>query len=257
MNFSAMPRITAVALALPVLAFAAPAAAQSGDFQPEGGVYVSVNAGVTSPSDELFTGVQAPAAGSPGMAGAPAQAFVEYDEGFTGTAAIGYQFPTRVLGIFQPSVEIEYGYGEADVSGGNFNGGNQTFGGGIETNTLSVNYQSDIRWSQGQRVIPFIGGGIGIADVNSRATYFPNNGVANAPTFAVTDGGTGLSLQSNAGLQFKLTDKLSLQGRVRYQRISGLDFQRTFIGGGNNAFNANLDGSYETVSVLAGLRFKF
>lgn len=250
-------RLVAMSLTLPIFAAAAPAAAQSQDFEPEGGVYVSVQGGVTSPTDETFNGVQDPDAGTPGVAGAPAVVDVEFDEGFVGTVAVGYRIPKRIFGLFQPSVEVEYSYAEADVSGGNFNGGNQTFGGSSEVNTFSINYQSDIRWSDDQKVIPFWGGGIGIADVDSNAAYFPNNGVATAPTFAVTGGGTGLSLQSNAGLQFVLTENIELQTRVRYQRVTGLDFDRTFVGGGAQGFNADLDGRFETVSLLAGVRFRF
>ncbi len=251
------PRTLALLIAFPALGLAAPAAAQSNESDAEGGLYVSVQAGVTSPSDETFTGTQNPRTGSPGVAGDPAEVAVGYDEGFTGAVAVGYQFPTRFLGIFQPSIEVEYAYGEADVSGGAFNGGDQTFGGDIETESFTVNYQSDIRWSDDQVVVPFWGSGIGITDVDSRATYFPNNGVATAPTFAVTQGGTGFTYQTNAGLRFDLTDTLSLQARVRYQNVSGLDFQRTFVGGGANVFNAELDGGYETVSALGGIRLRF
>lgn len=257
MNFNFTPRISAFAIIAPLAILASPAAAQSADEDVEGGVYVTVQAGVTTPSDELFQGVQAPAAGSPGVAGAPAQPLVEYGEGFTGSVALGYQFPTRVLGVIQPSIETEYSYAEADVTGGSFNGGNQTFGGDIETHSFLLNAQADFVFSDDQRVVPFIGGGIGVTDVESFATYFPNNGVATAPTFAVTDGGTGFTYQGNAGLRFDLTDTFSVQGAVRYQNVSGLDFERTFIGGGAEVFNADLEGDYETVSFLAGVRYRF
>ncbi len=257
MTIKITPRALAIALAIPAFAVAAPAAAQSDDFEPEGGFYVSVQAGVTSPSDETFTGVQDPQGVSPGVAGAPASVEVEYDEDFVGTVAVGYRIPKRIFGLFQPSVEVEYSYAEADVSGGSFNGGNQIFGGSSEVNTFSINYQSDIRWSENQRIIPFWGGGVGLADVEPGVAYFPDNGVATAPTFAVTRSDRGFSLQSNVGLQFVLTDNIELQGRVRYQRVTGLDFERTFVGGGASAFNADLEGNFETVSFLAGVRYRF
>ncbi len=239
------------------MASASPALAQSGDeFEPEGGVYVSVLAGVTSPSDNEFEGVQAPVAPSPGTAGAPASVDVGFDEDFHGAVALGYRIPKRVFGIFQPSIEVEFSRTSPDVSNGSFNGGSQTFSGNFDVNTYSVNYQSDIRWSNNQRVIPFLGGGIGIADVDANAQYFPNNG-ATAPTFAVTGSDQALSLHSNAGLTFVINDNFDLNTRVRYQRVSGLDFERRFIAGTNDAFNADVSGDYETVSVLAGVRFRF
>lgn len=251
------PRRAATTLVLITAVTSAPALAQSNDFEPEGGVYVSLQAGVTSPSDETFAGVQDPQGASPGVAGAPAEVDVESDEGFVGTVAVGYRIPKRIFGLFQPSVELEYSYAESDVSGGSFNGGDQIFGGSAEINTYSINYQSDVRWSENQRVIPFWGGGIGVAEVEPGVTYFPNNGVATAPTFIVSGSDTGFSLQSNVGVQFVLTDNIELQTRVRYQRVNGLDFERTFVGGGANDFNADLNGDFETVSLLAGIRYRF
>ena len=247
-------------IAASVIAFtasASPVLAQSDDaFEPEGGVYVSILAGVTSPSDDDFSGTQAPIAPSPGTAGAPANVNVGFDDQFYGAAAIGYRIPTRVLGIFQPSIEVEFSRTSPDVTSGSFNGGSQTFSGDFDVSTYSINYQSDIRWSDDQKVIPFIGGGIGIADIEANARYFPNNG-ATAPTFAVTGDDTALSLHSNAGLTFVINDNFDLNTRVRYQRVSGLDFERRFIAGTNDAFNADVSGDYETVSLLAGVRFRF
>jgi opacity protein-like surface antigen len=250
-------RTAAVSSALVALATASPSLAQEvEDFEPQGGVYVSVLAGVTSPSDNDFEGVQAPVAPSPGTNGAPANVAVEFDEEFYGAVAVGYRIPKRVFGLFQPSIELEFSRTSPDVSGGSFNGGSQTFGGDFDVNTYSINYQSDIRWSNGQRVIPFLGGGVGIADVRANARYFPNNG-ATAPTFAVTGDDTALSLHSNAGVTFVINDNFDLNTRVRYQRVSGLDFERRFIAGTNDAFNADVNGDYETVSVLAGVRYRF
>ncbi|GAA4052612.1 outer membrane protein [Parerythrobacter jejuensis] len=246
---------TGAAILLPTAAFAQ----DGGDerFEPEGGFYVTLNAGVTSPSDETFEGIQAPVAPSPGVAGAPANVAVGFDDDFTFAGAVGYQIPKRLFGVFQPSVELEYSYASPDVSGGAFNGGNQTFEGDIDVNTFTINYRSELRLKDDQRVVPFWGGGIGIADVDANVGYFPNNGVANAPTFGVQGSDTGLVLHSNAGVSFRLTDKIDLEARVRYQRVSGLDFERTFVAGGNSAFNADVSGRYETVSGLAGLRFRF
>lgn len=241
-----------------ILMTAAPAMAQdSEEFKPKGGLYISVAAGVSVPNNSEFSGVQAPVAPSPGMPGAPANADVNFGTDFTAQGAIGYRFATRFLGVFQPSVELEYNYASASVSSGAFNGGNQTFGGDFDIDSYSLNYQSDIRWSNGQRVIPFLGSGIGIADIRANILYFPNNGVATAPTFGVIGNDTAFTLQSNAGVRFVLTDSIELQARARYQRIRGLDFERRFIAGSNNAFNAQLEGNYDSFNFLAGVRYNF
>ncbi len=256
MTISPYKSMRSLLLAIPAVSIAAPIAAQANDVDPEGGLYVSVQAGVTSPSDDSFNGIQAPVAASPGAPGAPASVELEFDEDFVGTIAVGYRLPKLVFGIFQPSVELEYSYAEAGIDGGSFNGGDQTFSGENEVNTFSINYQSDIRWSDDQKLIPFFGGGIGIADVDAEVGYFPNNGVATSPTFALTGSSTEFTYQSNIGLQYVLTDRIELQGRVRYQRIDGVNLERRFVGGGADAFNANVSGDYETVSFLAGVRVR-
>lgn len=233
------------------------ALAQNSDGEEEGGFYISLQAGVNSSSDESFEGTQAPVAPSPGVAGAPANVEVELNEDFVGTVAVGYRFPKRVLGLFQPSLELEYSYAESGVTGGNFNGGDQSFDGEFDINTFSLNYVSEVRWSDSQRIVPFFGGGVGIADVDADVTYFPNNGIATAPTFTLTGSDTGFSYQANVGVLFELTDQIDLQTSVRYQDVTGLDYDRTFVGGGNSAFNSRLEGGFETVSFLGGIRYRF
>ncbi|MGB7373088.1 hypothetical protein [Pontixanthobacter sp.] len=251
-------RIVAAAGSLAVLAIASPSIAQDRDeFVPKGGAYVAILAGVTSPTDGDFSGIQDPQGNAPGAAGAAANVRAEYDDAFQGAVALGYRIPKRVFSLFQPSVELEYSRFSADVSAGSFNGGNQTFAGGADVSVYAVNYQSDIRWSTDQRVIPFLGSGIGVADVGADLAYFPNNGIASAPTFAVRDGDTGLYLQSNAGVTFVINDTADFNTRLRYQRVSGLDLDRRFVAGGADDRNAELEGQFETVSLLAGVRFRF
>jgi len=241
-----------------VMIAAAPAYANDDEkFEPEGGVYISAQAGVTLPSDETFSGIQSPEGTSPGVAGAPADVAVGFDNAAIYSGAIGYRIPKRFLGLFQPSIEVEYNFASPSVSGGSFNGGDQIFAGDVDVNTFSINYQSDIRWSNDQKIIPFWGGGIGITDVDANISYFPNNGIATSPTFVASGSDTGLNLHSNIGVRYKLTDNIDLQARARYQRVSGIDLDRRFVADGSGSLNANLGGSYETVSLLGGLRFNF
>jgi opacity protein-like surface antigen len=252
------PVFAALASALG-LVLSAPALAQdrSDAPQPDSGFYIGIKGGVISPSDETFSGVQDPQGTSPGVAGAPAEVAAEFGEGETFSGVIGYRLGTRAFGIFEPSIEAEYNYASSNVTGGSFNGGNQTFGGDVDINTFTIGYRSDIRWSEDQRVIPFTGGAIGIAEVDSNITYFPNNGVASAPTFAVQGSDTGFVLQSNLGVSFRLSDTLDLDLSARYQRINGLDLERRFVVDPATPFNANVSGRLESVSGLAGLRYRF
>lgn len=237
-------------------AVAMPAAAQAQDnADVEGGFYVTARGGVALPSDFNLEGVQAPEAPSPGMAGAPAAVQTGLDEEFAYAGAIGYRIPSRFLGIFQPSIELEYSRANPGVSGGSFNGGNQTFLGDVEVQSFTINYQSDLIFSDNQIVTPFLGSGIGVADVESNIQYFPAS--ATAPTFAVVGSDTAFTYQTNVGLRLDLSDAIALDARVRYQRVNGVDLERRFVANGNDAFNAGVSGNYETVNILAGLRFSF
>lgn len=253
MTFTSSHRIAltlasgAGAIVLPM----APAAAQDVD----GGVYVRGGVGITLPSDFDLDGVQAPEGLSPGVAGAPANVEIDLDSDVTLVAAVGYQLPIVVFGIFQPSLELEYSYASPGVDSGSFNGGDQTFGGEVDVQTFTVNYQSDVILSENQRLTPFFGGGIGIADVDSDVSYFPPT--ATAPTFAVAGDDTAFVYHSNIGLRFDLTDAIALDARARYQRVDGVDLERRFIAGVANDFNSEISGDYETFSLIAGIRYNF
>lgn len=247
--FAAAGATGLAALAFPVAA----QAQQSADV--DSGVYVTGRIGTSLPSDFNLEGVQDPQTPSPGAAGAPANVDAGLDSEVAFSGAIGYKLPTRIFNLFEPSIELEYSYTQNDVSGGSFNGGNQTFGGDVEVQTFTINYQSDIVWGDNQRVIPFIGGGVGVADIDSNINYFP--AAATAPTFAVTGSDTAFTLQSNAGVRFELTDNVAIDARVRYQQVNGINLERRFVAGGNDAFNADVSGDYDLVNLLAGIRFTF
>lgn len=238
------------------LATALPATAFAQDARDEG-FYVAVKGGVTSPTDEDFDGIQAPEGLAPGVAGDPAVVDLEYDEDFTFAGTVGYRFDKRIFGILQPSLEFEYSYASPEISGGSFNGGDQIVSGEVDINTFTINYRSDIRWSDNQRVIPYTSGGIGVAEFDADISYFPNNGVATAPTFSLSGEDTGFVLHSTLGVSFRVTDKIDLETSVRYQRITGIDLERRFIGAGGNDFSADLGGRYETFSAFAGVRYNF
>ncbi|WP_298302018.1 outer membrane beta-barrel protein [uncultured Erythrobacter sp.] len=221
----------------------------------DGGVYVRGGVGITLPSDFDLDGIQAPEGLSPGVAGAPANVDIDLDSDVTLSGAIGYQLPTVLFGAIQPSFELEYTYASPGVDGGSFNGGDQTFGGEVDVQTFTVNYQADIIHSDNQRLTPFFGGGIGIADVDSSVAYFP--ATATAPTFTVADDDTAFVYQGDIGLRYDVTDAIALDARARYQRVDGVDLERRFIGGGANDFSSDLSGDYETVSFVAGVRYNF
>ena len=148
---------TAAIAALTTFAFASPASAGLFDFDPaEGGVYASGFIGLAAPSDADFSGIQAPAAGVPGVAGAPANIEADLDQDVFYGGAVGVRLPFKYWKYFQPRVEAEISYFQSDVESGNFNGGNQTFSGDQSITFFLLNNVSDITWTDDQKVVPYM-----------------------------------------------------------------------------------------------------
>jgi len=240
------------------LGAAAPASAQQDDAYGEEGLYLSLSAAADFPNSGEFDGVQAPDPGVPGASGDPASVSVDYETGFNVRGAVGYEFDRGVLfKNLVPRIEVEFEYGENDVSSGTFNGGNQTFGGDITRYAVKASFYNDIRWSKDQTFIPYFGTGLGIGVVDTNITYFPNNGIATAPTFAVSGSSTSFTTHSAIGATIKLGPQLELFGEGRYTDYRNGDFERIFVGDGSGGFNADLQGDTETFSLGAGIRYRF
>ncbi len=223
----------------------------------EGGFYASGFVGAGFRNDADFDGVQNPAAGSPGVAGATANVEAEFDTDVYFGGAIGYRLPFKFLTYFQPRLELEVSYLDTDVQGGSFNGGDQTFGGSQESLYILGNSLTEIRWSEDQVFVPYIGGGIGVGFFDHDISYFPNNGVATEPTFAVRGDDTGLATHTTIGVSFPVNEQLEVYGEGRYLLTLNVDGERTFVGDGGETFNADIDDDPDGFSVSVGLRWQF
>jgi len=255
-----MTRLTSILASAALAAvFAAPAQAGIFDKTPTdgSGVYVSGFLGVALPSDTDFDGVQNPEVGVPGVAGAAAGIDADLDSDVYFGGAVGGRLPYKFLNLLQPRLEIEASYYKADVSEGSFNGGNQVFGGDQEQTFFLINSYSDIRWTENQKIVPYFGGGIGLGIVESDVVYFPNNGIATSPTFAVRGQDTGFATVSAAGVTLNASEKFDLYVEGRYFKTYGIDSERRFIAGGNDGFSANVDDDPDGLAVTIGSRFKF
>ena len=255
-----MTKTFKTALMATITALAASSTASAGifDFDPaEGGVYVSGFVGVSAPSDADFEGVQNPAAGVPGAAGADAAIEADFDSDVYFGGAIGAHLPFKYWTYFQPRLELEISYFDNDVDSGNFNGGNQVFQGDQSVTLYLLNNASDIIWEENQRIVPYFGGGIGIADYSTNIEYFPNNGVATAPTFAVRNSDSGFATVSKLGATFKATDRFDLYVEGRYLKTYGIDAERRFIAGGADGFSADVDDDPDGVTLTVGTRINF
>jgi len=220
--------------------------------------YVSVFGGGSFLPDSDFSGVSNPEAGIPGptgTAGAPLNVALDYSTGYTFGGAAGSQLPFKYFGVFQPRLEVEVSYLENNIDSGSFNGGVQTFQGAQESLFVYLNNYSDIRWDQNQRVVPYIGGGIGVAFVDSNVDYFPAS--ASEPVFALQGSDTALAGHFAAGVSYEFGNGAELFTEGRYYRIQNVNLERRFIGGGADLFNGNVEEDLDGITVTGGLRWKF
>lgn len=246
------------AIAATIIAGAVPAHAQGFfDTEPaDSGFYISAFLGAGSQGDVDYNGIQNPAAGAPGVAGAPANVSVEFDTDTFFGGAIGYQLPFTYWNVFHPRLELEVSsISGSDVSDGSFNGGQQQFGGDQEILFVLLNNYSDIRWSDTQTIVPFVGGGLGIGQVDADIRYA--GGGAVSPNFAVLGDDSGLAGTIAAGLTYEASDQFEVYSEARYYRIEGIELDRRFIAGGADAFNAAVEDDLDGVTWTAGIRARF
>ena len=253
-----MNKIFKASLVALATAFGASSTAQAGlfDFDPaEGNFYASGFGGIAIPFDSDFEGVQDPAAGVGGVAGADANVEAEFSNDVYFGGAIGARLPFKYWKYFQPRLELEISRYEADVDGGSFNGGDQIFSGDQSATFFLINNSSEIVWREDQRVVPYFGGGIGVADFDTDIQYFPNNGVATAPVFAAQGSDTAFTTLSTIGANFKATPKFDVYIEGRYLKTYGLDADRVALPSGG--FNASLDDDPDGITITGGIRYNF
>ena len=221
----------------------------------EPGFYVSGFIGAGFPNDAELRGTQNPVAGAPGTAGAPASINADFDSDTTLGIALGYKTPWEFFGLFNTRLELEYSTLDVDVSDGSFNNGSQPFSGDASIDFFLVNNYSDIIWDDDQTIIPYVGGGLGIANVDANILYA--GGGATAPNFAATGDDTGLAGTFAGGLTWLTGTQWEIYGEARYYQIRDLEFERRFIGGGADLFNARVDDDFDGTSFTIGARYKF
>jgi len=222
------------------------------------GFYISGFGGGSFLSDANFTGVSDPVAGIPGptgVAGVPLSVALDFDDNVFFGGSFGYQIPVKYFGVLHPRFEVEVSYLNADIENGSFNGGNQTFSGDQDALFVYVNNYSDIVWTENQRFTPYIGGGLGLAFVDSNVRYFPAS--ATAPVFGVIGEDTAFASHSAIGATYELTGNVELFTEGRYFRIFNARLDRQFIGAAADLFNGSVVEDIDGFTVTGGLRLRF
>jgi OmpA-OmpF porin, OOP family len=192
--------------------------------------YGAINTGLNFQSDQESTG--------PGRV-----VELDFDTGGLFGGQLGYKFPETRMGRFR--AEAEMSYRKNDVDEIVFNG-IERFGGGEEevlAGLMNLFYDFN---GFSKNFKPFIGAGIGIANIDADVSY--------AGAF-IDDDDTTFAYQAMIGAELKLTNEFSLVGDARYFALD--DPELTRFGGPAPAAFVDLDSEYDSFSTTIGLRYNF
>lgn len=246
----------AISCIIAAAALASPAQAEGlFDFDPApGGVYVSGYGGGNFVPGSFFSGVSNSVAGSPG---APVTVNIEYKTGYQYGGAAGAQLPFKYWRVFYPRLELEVSATRLRVKGGSTNGGDQIFSGDQSTTFVLLNNYSDIKWAKNQRIIPYVGGGFGLALLRSDVGYFPATATTPNDTFAVSGKDTAFASHIAGGFSAPFGESGEVYVEGRYTKIYSANLERRFVGGGADVFDARVTDSLNEFTATGGLRWRF
>lgn len=174
---------------------------------------------------------------------------IDFDSDITFSGAVGYSLDLE--GPLDPRFELEIGYREDDIDQININGndvsGNGPAGGDFEVTTYLVNALVDYDLGNGFK--PYVGVGVGVADIQANANYLNGAGVQ----FNLQESETVFAAQGIVGASYGVTERIELFGDARYLATSEAEFERV------NAAGATTDheGDYNSFSINTGIRYKF
>jgi opacity protein-like surface antigen len=222
---------TTYACMLASLATLSLATAASAEAWSDGGLYgVARVGGSITPKQEL--------SGGDFSAAFPKDA--KYKVGPIGELGVGYDF-----GRFR--VEQTLGYASNDLKSGDLRSKGFDGDGRVRSLNLTVAGYVDIPVTD--RFAPYVGGGVGVAQVDAKASGFS----LATNDFTNIDGKKwGMLWRLDAGMNYRLTERTTLEAGVRYTEISNLKYQAATA-----AFGASYKPKLSTVSALAGVRYAF
>ena len=169
----------------------------------------------------------------------------DFDTGFTGSIIAGYAFGTR-WGALSPRLEVEAGYLQADVDTWDVDGATTAAPAVGELNSFYwfTNLLLDIPMS-GWGFTPFIGGGVGFAQVNF--DNFDITSPASSP-FDINDSDTAFAWNLTAGLSYDISRNVTLDFAYRFIQLNSVDV----LAGGASLFPSSED--INISQVTAGVR---
>lgn len=170
---------------------------------------------------------------------------IGYDTGYAFTVAVGRK-------VEYIRVEGEFSYRDSDMEGASLSYSDAsttisaTAGGDVKTFSFMLNTYFDI--DTGTSFTPFIGGGIGVAnvDVTIRGTVTTDEGgVVTTESASVGDDDTKFAYQAIAGVAFAMSDNISLDLSYRYFATADLEF------------DGDVKSEYGGHNLMIGFRYSF
>ena len=221
-----MNKIFKASLVALATAFGASSTAQAGlfDFDPaEGNFYASGFGGIAFPFDAEIEGEDA-----------------ELDSSAYFGGAIGARLPFKYWKYFQPRVELEISRYNSDF-GDNVEGAG--FAGGQSATFFLINNSSEFVWKENQQLVPYFGGGIGIADYDTDIS----DGID-----SVGSSDTGFATLSTIGLNYKTTSQFDVYIEGRYLRTYGINEDLT-----SGGVSFDVDDDPQGITIAGGIRYNF
>ena len=144
-----------------------------------------------------------------------------FDTGFTGSIVAGYAFGSR-WGMLSPRVEVEAGYlsNDVDTVDPDSGGAPAASDGSIDAFYWFANLIFDIPMS-GWGFTPFIGGGVGFANVSFDNV---NNPPAGTLADGVNDENTAFAWNLTAGLSYDISRNVSFDVAYRFVQFTDVEF---------------------------------
>lgn len=198
------------------------------------GPYVGVRGGAAIADDTSF------ASGAPGPVGTITNEYEDWN--LTGSAFAGYEM--EFFPGFGGRIEAELGYASLNIEDHLFAGASQAGANG-DTTVFSgmVNAYVDANLGAFR---PFAGVGLGMAQVSFNDHSTTGAGIL------MNDDDTNFAWQVSGGVGYDLTDRITLEGLVRYQSIMDVGLTSTAAGG---SLTSSTD--LNTTSAMLGLRYRF
>ncbi len=195
----------------------------------DSGWYAGLNAGLNFQFDQESTGPNR-------------LVELDFDTGSLLAGQVGYKFRGDRTGRFR--IEAELSYRENDVDEIVFNGVPRVGSGeeGVLAGLMNLFYDFNLS----KRFKPFVGAGLGFANIDADVSY--------AAAF-IDDDDTTFAYQTIIGAEYRLTKEISLIGDARYFALA--DPELTRFGGPAPAAFVDLDSEYDSFAVSVGLRYSF